>query len=70
MVNYILLFKYSSKCKPLSLHSYHQKYILRRHHELLDSLHLTDEDIITSPIACKLNGYLAGHGSLEDLDKV
>ncbi|XP_061163581.1 peptide methionine sulfoxide reductase-like [Saccostrea echinata] len=46
--------------------NYHQKYILRQHRDILDSLNLTDEELILSPLACRLNGYLGGYGNFED----
>ncbi|XP_022344560.1 peptide methionine sulfoxide reductase-like [Crassostrea virginica] len=49
--------------------NYHQKYILRQHRDILDSLNLSDEDIISSPLACKLNGYLGGYGNYADFLK-
>ncbi|XP_048779523.1 peptide methionine sulfoxide reductase-like [Ostrea edulis] len=49
--------------------NYHQKYILRQHRDILDSLHLTDEELISSALACKLNGYLGGYGNFEDFLK-
>eukprot|EP00105_Crassostrea_gigas_P015944 XP_011433133.2 PREDICTED: peptide methionine sulfoxide reductase-like [Crassostrea gigas] len=49
--------------------NYHQKYILRQHRDILDTLNLSDEDIISSPLACKLNGYLGGYGDYEDFLK-
>lgn len=52
------------------IYSYHQKYILRRHTKVLDRLNLTDEELIKSKTACRLNGYLAGYGTEEDFLKV
>lgn len=48
---------------------YHQKYILRQHPTVIDRLHLSDEELITSATACRLNGYLGGHGKEEDFLK-
>jgi len=48
---------------------YHQKYLLRQHRELLEGLNLSDEEIISSPVSCKLNAYISGHGNGEDLEK-
>ncbi|KAK3086488.1 hypothetical protein FSP39_019101 [Pinctada imbricata] len=50
--------------------NYHQKYILRQHHTVLDSLDLSDEDLITSTVAGKLNGYLGGYGTMEQFEIV
>ncbi|CAF0926849.1 unnamed protein product, partial [Didymodactylos carnosus] len=42
---------------------YHQKYHLRsKHPSFFQSLHLTDEQEITSHVPTKLNGYLSGYG--------
>lgn len=49
--------------------NYHQKYILRQHRDILETLNLSDEEIISSPLACKLNGYLGGYGDYEDFLK-
>lgn len=43
--------------------NYHQKYFLRQHHKLLQILDLSDEDLITSHVATKLNGYLGRCGN-------
>ena len=55
----------SSLLPPLS---YHQKYLLRQQRDVLTALNLTEEEIVTSHIATRLNGYCGGHGSLEALD--
>ena len=52
------------------VHSYHQKYLLRGHSILLNSLALTPSDLITSHVASRLNGYMGGHGSLEQFEEV
>ncbi|XP_032683034.1 peptide methionine sulfoxide reductase isoform X2 [Odontomachus brunneus] len=45
---------------------YHQKYRLQQHPWLLESTNLTiPETLRASPLAAKLNGYIAGAGSLE-----
>ncbi|XP_045192224.2 peptide methionine sulfoxide reductase-like [Mercenaria mercenaria] len=44
---------------------YHQKYMLRRHSKVIDRLNLTDEELIKSKAACRLNGYLSGYGTEE-----
>jgi len=46
---------------------YHQKYLLRRHRNIFNSLNLSDNHVITSHVASRLNGYLNGHGSLDNL---
>lgn len=46
--------------------SYHQKYRLQDHPWLLETLGITNSELLrTSPIAAKLNGYLAGAVSYE-----
>lgn len=50
--------------------SYHQKYRLQNHPWLVETTGLTTGEILrTSPLAAKLNGYIAGVGSLEQLEK-
>ncbi|VDM95710.1 unnamed protein product [Thelazia callipaeda] len=39
---------------------YHQKYWLRRNKEILNKLNLSDEDVVTSMLAAKVNAFLAG----------
>ena len=48
---------------------YHQKYILRQHHEIFDSLNLSDKDLITSHVAARLNGYLGGYSTIEAFEE-
>ncbi|EDO46404.1 predicted protein, partial [Nematostella vectensis] len=48
--------------------NYHQKYILRNSSHILASLGLSNEEIKSSYVATRLNGYLGGHGSLSQLD--
>lgn len=50
--------------------SYHQKYLLRNQRGLSQSLELDDKQLITSYVACKLNGYVAGYGDEDQFDKV
>ncbi|XP_072024599.1 peptide methionine sulfoxide reductase-like [Amphiura filiformis] len=47
---------------------YHQKYMLRKHHDLLKSLNLSSKQIITSHMAARLNGYIAGMGMLKNFE--
>lgn len=49
--------------------SYHQKYLLRQQRDVLKALNLTEQEIVTSHIATRLNGYCGGYGSLEALDR-
>lgn len=47
--------------------AYHQKYLLRRHWKIFQSLNLTDPQVVTSHVAARLNGYLNGHGQMAGL---
>ncbi len=49
--------------------NYHQKYFLRKNKSLLESLNLSDEQLIDSHIATRLNGFSAGFGSIEQFDE-
>lgn len=51
------------------LHRYHQKYLLRQQRDILKALNLTDEELVTSHIAARLNGYCGGYGSVQELEK-
>lgn len=44
--------------------------MLRRYTDILDSLNLTNHDLITSPLASKLNGYLGGYGDKQAFEEV
>ncbi|XP_031837533.1 methionine sulfoxide reductase A isoform X4 [Nomia melanderi] len=56
--------------KFYSAEDYHQKYRLRNHPWLIETTGLTsDETLKTSPLAAKLNGYLAGAGTIEQFEK-
>lgn len=50
-------------------YSYHQKYLLRQQRDVLDALGLTDEQLINSNAATRLNGYVGGHGNIATLEK-
>lgn len=52
--------------------SYHQKYRLQEHKDLMRSIHLSSSYLLqNSYIATKLNGYLVGVGNLNQfLDEV
>ena len=54
---------------PPPPHSYHQKYLLRQQSDILSGLGITDEELITSHAACRLNGYCGGYGTTETLEK-
>jgi len=45
---------------------YHQKYMLRNHKGLLQSLALSDKQLVKSHVAARLNGYVGMFGSLSD----
>nr|XP_034173566.1 peptide methionine sulfoxide reductase isoform X2 [Osmia lignaria] len=48
---------------------YHQKYRLRNHPWLLETTGLTSDEILrNSPLAAKLNGYIAGAGTLDQFN--
>jgi len=55
---------------------YHQKYYLRNAKKgaLVQTLQLSDEDILNSTLAARLNGFTHGHGNFNlfkaDLDKI
>ena len=51
-------------------YSYHQKYLLRNAPSLLNSLGLSNPALITSYVACRLNGYVGGYGSEDQFDEV
>lgn len=46
---------------------YHQKYLLRKHGKIFNSLNLSEAEIVSSTISSRLNGYLNGHGSVKSL---
>lgn len=49
---------------------YHQKYVLQKHPWICNYLRFDDDnDLITSHVACRLNGYLAQSGSVSDFEK-
>ncbi|XP_019870652.1 peptide methionine sulfoxide reductase isoform X2 [Aethina tumida] len=48
---------------------YHQKYRLQGHAILCEDLGMTPELLQTSHIAARLNGYVAGVGKIEDLER-
>jgi peptide methionine sulfoxide reductase MsrA len=52
--------------------AYHQKYRLRNNkviHAEFARMYPRDEDLMRSTAAARVNGYLAGYGSLKDLQK-
>jgi len=48
---------------------YHQKWKLRKQTNILKALKLNDEQLISSTIAARINGYVGGCGTLESLMK-
>ncbi|XP_072013831.1 peptide methionine sulfoxide reductase-like [Amphiura filiformis] len=48
---------------------YHQKYMLRQQRNLLSSLGFSDKEILNGHAASRLNGYVGGFGTAEDLQK-
>ena len=49
--------------------SHHQKYLLRKTPEVFTYLKFTNEELVTSPVATRLNGYCGIYGKLSDLEK-
>ncbi|XP_076668324.1 methionine sulfoxide reductase A isoform X2 [Andrena cerasifolii] len=50
--------------------NYHQKYRLRNHPWLMEATGLISDEVLrNSPLAAKLNGYIAGAGTLEQFEK-
>jgi len=63
-----------TKIEPLTgwtnAEDYHQKFYLRKHENLVEVLACaTEADLRESPIAARLNGYVASRGSTEQLDR-
>jgi len=49
---------------------YHQKYLLRKHPELLKHVkYSTNKELVDSTVASKLNGYVGGYRSSAQLEK-
>lgn len=49
-------------------YSYHQKYRLQLHTYLIEALSIATASDLHTPLATRLNGYVAGAGSLEQFD--
>jgi methionine-S-sulfoxide reductase len=52
--------------------AYHQKYRLRQNRALMKEFHdlyPSDEEFMNSTLAARVNGYLAGYGTLESIQK-
>lgn len=52
----------------LNSFSYHQKYRLRAHSDILAMLKVNNEELKDSTIAARLNGYLGQNGSKKQFD--
>ena len=49
--------------------SYHQKYMLQHHPWLLESLDINPgEQLISSHVAARINGYIGGYGKVQDFN--
>ncbi|CAH1128713.1 unnamed protein product [Ceutorhynchus assimilis] len=48
---------------------YHQKYRLQKHQWIVEELNITPDQLQTSHVAAKLNGYVSGVGKHEDMKK-
>lgn len=48
---------------------YHQKYNLRQNVKLFQTLNLNNQDLIDSPLAAKLNGYVCGIKCLTEFEE-
>jgi len=48
--------------------NYHQKFYLRQHDDLMKDLKLSDRALIDSHAATRINSYVSGFGSTEQLD--
>ncbi|XP_037938817.1 peptide methionine sulfoxide reductase [Teleopsis dalmanni] len=60
----VLITKICEKKTFYPAEDYHQKYRLQGHKDLTKSLNLNSKLLLTSYVATKLNGYLAGVGGL------
>ena len=49
--------------------SHHQKYLLRKTPEVFTYLKFSNEELISSRVATRLNGYCGIYGKLSDLEK-
>jgi len=62
----------ATKILPLDVfyeaEDYHQKFMLRKHKSLINSLGLNDKQLISSHIAARINGYIGGFGTIQNLN--
>uniref|UniRef100_A0AC34RKC3 Peptide-methionine (S)-S-oxide reductase n=2 Tax=Panagrolaimus sp. JU765 TaxID=591449 RepID=A0AC34RKC3_9BILA len=49
---------------------YHQKYWLRCQPRIFNALNLTDEQVIDSPLAAKMNAFMAGYDNFDVLQQL
>lgn len=49
--------------------SYHQKYRLQAHTNFIKKLGLNGENLLTSHVAAKLNGYMVGVGGVKQFQQ-
>ncbi|VDK55341.1 unnamed protein product [Gongylonema pulchrum] len=49
---------------------YHQKYWLRCQTAIFNKLHLSDEEVVSSTLAAKVNAFLAGYKNFEVLKQL
>jgi len=51
--------------------AYHQKYRLQQHPDLMEEFNIiypVKEDFVNSTAAARVNGYVSGHGAVEDVE--
>jgi len=48
---------------------YHQKFELRKDSKLMRAIKVSEEDMVNSHIASRLNGYVGGYGTLKTLEE-
>ncbi len=62
----------ATKILPLDVfyeaEDYHQKFMLRKHKSLINSLGLNDKQLISSHVAARINGYIGGFGTIQNFN--